>query len=195
METGKYIESGVLESYCLGLLSEEDEAFLFQMTVLYPEVKAELDAVEAAVEKIAMANAVEPPILVRQKVLLALGFTESLNIDELPVISQSTDPEPWLSVFAHLIPDELSEDFVSHLLRDDEQVQQTLVITKTNVPEEEHGDFLESFYILEGRCECTIGNNHFALGPGDFIEIPLHIKHDIKLLTPHVTAVLQYRFV
>lgn len=197
MDIGKYIESGVLEEYCLGLLSDEEEAYLIQMTMLYPEIKAELTAMETAMEKMANLNAVDPSPLVKQKVLSALGFNETgaLNINELPVISQSADPAPWVKVFALLIPDEPSEDFVSHAIRDDEQVQQMLVVTKTNVPEEQHGDFLESFFILQGRCECTIGGNYYALGPGDFIEIPLHTKHDIKLVTPHVTAVLQYRFV
>jgi len=195
MDTGKYIESGVLEEHCLGLLSEEEETYLIQMAMLYPEIKAELAVIETAMEKMAILSAVEPDASVKQKVLSALGFNEVLNIDNLPAITHAADPEPWLKVFAHLIPDEPAEDFVSHLIRNDEYVQQMLVISKANVPEEEHGDFLESFYILQGRCECTIGNNNYALGPGDFIEIPLQVKHDIKLLTPHVTAVLQYRFV
>ncbi|HWZ05006.1 MAG TPA: cupin domain-containing protein [Mucilaginibacter sp.] len=197
MDTGKYIESGVLEAYCLGLLGEEEEAYLIQMTMLYPEIKAELTAIEIVMEKMADLDAVEPSTSVKQKVLSALGFNETalLNIDNLPVISNTGDPKPWLNIFSHLIPAEPSEDFVSHVIRDDEQVQQMLVISKTNVPEEQHGDFLESFFILQGRCECTIGGNFYALGPGDFIEIPLYTKHDIKLVTPHVTAILQYRFI
>jgi mannose-6-phosphate isomerase-like protein (cupin superfamily) len=197
MDTGKYIESGVLEAYCLGLLGEEEEAYLIQMTMLYPEVKAELTAIEIVMEKMADLDAVEPNVLVKQRVLSALGFNETalLNIDNLPVISNTGDPEPWLNIFSHLIPAEPSEDFVSHVIRDDEQVQQVLVISATNVPEEQHGDFLESFFILQGRCQCTIGGNFYTLGPGDFIEIPLYTKHDIKLVTPHVTAILQYRFI
>ncbi|WP_295671530.1 cupin domain-containing protein [uncultured Mucilaginibacter sp.] len=197
MDAGKYIESGVLEEYCLGLLGEEEEAYLIQMAMLYPEIKAELTAIENAMEKLAKVIAVEPSPLVKQKVLSALGFEDSgmLNIDDLPVIRHAGDPEPWIRLFTHLIPDEPAEDFVSHLIRDDEDVQQMLVISKANVPEEEHGDMLESFFILQGRCECTIGEDFYALGPGDFVEIPLHKKHDIKLVTPHVTAVLQYRFV
>ncbi|MBB3055062.1 cupin domain-containing protein [Mucilaginibacter gotjawali] len=197
MDTGKYIESGVLEEYCLGLLSEEEEAHLIQMTMLYPDIKAELTAIENAMEKLANLNAIEPNPSVKQKVLLALGFDDPgmLNMDDLPVIRHACDPEPWISLFSHLIPDEPVADFVSHLIRDDEDVQQMLVISKVNVPEEEHGDMLESFFILQGRCECTIGEDFYALGPGDFVEIPLHKKHDIKLVTSHVTAVLQYRFI
>jgi mannose-6-phosphate isomerase-like protein (cupin superfamily) len=70
-----------------------------------------------------------------------------------------------------------------------------LVISKIDVPEEEHDNYLESFFILKGRCECTIGENFYKLGAGDFIEIPLNTPHNIKLSTPVVVAVLQYRFV
>jgi mannose-6-phosphate isomerase-like protein (cupin superfamily) len=184
MDIKKYIDSGVLEAYCLGQLSEEDEAYLIQMTMLYPEIKAEL-------------TAIEPDPSVKNHVLSALGFGDEskLNLHELPVIRHSMDHQPWLNTLDHLIPAEPSEDFICHVLRDDNIAQQMLVISKLNVPEEQHGDFFESLFILQGRCECTIGENFYALGAGDFIEIPLHTPHDIKLVTPVVTAILQYRFV
>jgi mannose-6-phosphate isomerase-like protein (cupin superfamily) len=197
MNSGDYINSGALEAYCLGLLSEEEEAYLIQMAMLYPEVKAELTAIEITMEKTAALEAVEPAPHIRQNLMRILGFAgeERLNLNDLPVIRQRIPHKPWLNALAHLIPDEPKEDFISHVLRDDKIVQQMLVISKINVPEEAHGNFLESFFILNGRCECTIGDQFYALGEGDFIEIPLHTPHDIRLVTPVVTAILQYRFV
>lgn len=195
MDIRQYIESGVLEEYCLGHLNEADQAYLIQMTMLYPEIKAELTAVELAFEHLAALAAAEPANNLKHNILASLGFAEELNIHELPVISHSANPEPWLKAFAHLIPEEPTDDFTLNVIRQDEIVQQMLVTSCNNVPEEEHGDFFESLFVLKGRCECTIGNELFALGAGDFIEIPLHIKHDIKLITPFVTAILQYRFV
>lgn len=196
MDIRQYIESGILEEYCLGYLNEEDQAYLIQMTMLYPEIKTELTAVELTLENMAALSAIEPIHDVKQKILASLGFNdEVLNIDELPVISKAADPQPWLNAFAHLIPEEPAEAFSMHVIREDKIAQQMLVTSSNNVPEEEHGDFFESLFILKGNCECTIGEDFYALGPGDFIEIPLHIKHDIKLVTPFVTAVLQYRFV
>ena len=196
MDIQAYIESGILEEYCLGHLNEADEAYLIQMTLLYPEIKAELTAVETAFENLADLTAVEPSGNVKQNILAALGFAgDDLNINDLPVIRRATDPQPWLKAFAHLIPDEPKEDFVLNIIRDDKIAQQMLVTGNTDVPEEEHGEFFEGLFVLKGRCECTIGDELFALGAGDFIEIPLHVKHDIKLVTPFVTAVLQYRFV
>ena len=198
MDVQKYIESGVLEQYCLGNLNEADQAYLIQMTMLYPEVKAELTAVELAFEDISDLTAVEPARNMKQDILAAIGFTGEnapLNIDDLPVLRHSTDPGPWLRAFAHLIPDEPTENLTVNVIRDDAIVQQMLMTGNTDVPEEEHGEFYESLFVLKGRCECMIGDELFALGAGDFIEIPLNVKHDIKLVTPYVTAVLQYRFV
>ena len=198
MDIQQYIESGILEEYCLGRLDEADEAYLIQMTMLYPEIKEELTAVELAFEKLAATTAVEPGEQVKQNILGSIGFIEDdlvLNIDELPVIDHSASPQPWLSAFGHLIPEKPTEDFLMHIIRQDAVVQQMLITGNTDVPEEEHGEFFESLFVLKGRCECSIGDELFALGAGDFIEIPLHVKHDIKLLTPFVTAVLQYRYV
>jgi quercetin dioxygenase-like cupin family protein len=193
-----YIESGVLEEYCLGLLNEHDQAFLIQMTMLYPEVKAELSAVELVLESLAVSTAVEPAPGVKQKVLAALGFNadeDKLDINNLPAVNQNSNHEAWLTALAHLIPDEPAEDFTLNVVKNDEQFQQMLVVTKMDVPEEDHDDYLESFFILKGQCECTVGNDLFTLNAGDFLQIPLHVKHNIKVTSPYVVAILQYQFV
>lgn len=198
MDVQKYIESGVLEQYCLGLLDEGEQAYLIQMTMLYPEVKAELTAIELAFEELSAISAVEPPNNLKQNILAAIGHDQEsaeLNINDLPVLSRSANPLPWLKAFAHLIPEGPTQDFTVNIIRDDAIVQQMLITGNAGVPEEEHGEFYEGLFVLKGRCECTVGDELFTLGAGDFIEIPLHTKHDVRLLTPFVTAVLQYRFV
>jgi len=197
MDVRKYIESGVLEDYCMGLLNEQDQAYLIEMTMLYPEVKTELTVVEQALENLAVLNAVDPHPAVKQRVIESLDFdnTGTLSLDDLPIIDHATNPQPWLNALGHLIPGEPSEDFTCLVIREDEIVRQMLVVSKIDVPEEDHDDFLESFFILKGRCECTIGEDFYVLGAGDFIEIPLYTRHDIKLVTPVVAAILQYRFV
>ncbi|MDB5015296.1 MAG: hypothetical protein JWQ84_128 [Mucilaginibacter sp.] len=196
MDIQQYIDSGVLEEYCMGLLSEGDQAYLIQMTMLYPEVKEALTLVELTFEKFAGFTAIEPDPSVKQNVLAAIDFDQAdLSLNNLPVISHAGDPQPWLKALAHLIPNEPTEDFICHVIREDDKVRQMLVITKTDVPDEEHGDFLESFFILDGHCECTVGESFYALGAGEFIEMPLRVKHNIKLTTPVVTAILQYKFV
>ena len=197
MDVQKYINSGILEEYCLGLLNEEEQSFLIQMTMLYPEVKEELIAVELMVEELALVTAVKPSRDLKKNILSKLGFDPDtlLDLSHLPAVDDNTDHQTWLNALDHLIPADPSEDFLMQEIRKDEQYQQMLVVTKNNVPEEEHGDFIESFFILKGKCECKVGNELHKLAEGDFLEIPLHVKHDIKITSPYVIAVLQYRFV
>src|ERR1700677_781802 len=97
MDVQKYIESGVLEEYCLGLLNEQDQAFLIQMTMLYPEVKAELDAVERTMERLAAATAEEPDATVKQRIITLLGFDETLlDLNNLPAVDEDSDHQTWL---------------------------------------------------------------------------------------------------
>lgn len=197
MDIQKYIESGILEEYCLGLLNERDGAFLIRMATFYPEIRAELTAAELTFENLSAVAALEPAPHNRQNILAALGFADdtSLDINNLPAVDENADYQEWLNTFAHLIPALPNEDFLIHEVRKDDRYQQMLVVTKMDVPEEEHGDYLESFFILKGRCECTVDNKLHQLGAGDFLQIPLHVKHNIQVLSPYVVAILQYEFV
>jgi mannose-6-phosphate isomerase-like protein (cupin superfamily) len=194
MDIKEYIESGVLEEYCLGLLSEEQKSFLIQMAMLYPEVKEELIATELAMEKLASSNGLEPGHGIKQRILDALGFGDD-KIERFPALTKDADHQTWLKNLAHLIPSQPSEDFYCEVIRKDDNIQQMLVVVKTDVPEEDHDGYLESFFILKGHCECTVGDKTVNLFAGDYLEIPLHVKHDIKIMSPHVVAVLQYQFV
>lgn len=197
MDVQQYIESGILEEYCMGLLNAEEQSFLIRMTMLYPEVKEELTAVELALEKLALSAAVKPREGVKQNILASLGFDDTkkqLDINNLPAVDERSDYLAWLNTLSHLLPVEPA-DFFIHEVRKDDACQQMLVVTNMDVPEEEHGEFIESFFILDGKCECTVGDEFFMLNAGDFLEIPLHTKHDIKIVSPYVTAILQYRFI
>jgi hypothetical protein len=46
MDVQKFIQSGILEEYCLGLLSDEESAYLIQVAMLFPSIKSELTAIE-----------------------------------------------------------------------------------------------------------------------------------------------------
>ena len=69
-----YIESGVLELYVLGNLSPDEALQVEEMAAQNPEVKAELTAIELAMEEYAMQNAVEPSADVEAKLFEKLGF-------------------------------------------------------------------------------------------------------------------------
>ncbi len=194
MDVKKFIHSGILEEYVLGLLSETEAAYVTKVAMLFPSIKRELTAIEESLEQLAADNAVEPAPQTKLKILKSIGFADH-HINYMSAITNDTDLQPWLTVTAHLIAEAPQEYVAFHQLRQDEHLRQLLVIARVDIPEEDHDTYVESFFILKGYCECTVGDELFQLGPGDFLEIPLHVKHNIKLTSPYVAAVLQYQFV
>ena len=69
MNVKDYIESGSLELYASGALNEEERKEAEAMIAQYPEVKAELEAIEKALEDYAFAHAVNTPPAVLTNIL------------------------------------------------------------------------------------------------------------------------------
>ncbi|NSL89601.1 hypothetical protein [Chitinophaga solisilvae] len=69
MELKFYIESGIIESYVLGLATEAETEELQHMRKLYPELDTEVDLVERRLEKAAFDEAVLPPMEVKDRIL------------------------------------------------------------------------------------------------------------------------------
>jgi anti-sigma-K factor RskA len=78
-----YIESGVLELYVLGDLTETERFEVEEMLKKHPQLKAELLEIEKALEEYSEANAIKPPDALRSKILDSLDYRTE---EETPVI-------------------------------------------------------------------------------------------------------------
>lgn len=63
------LDSGILEEYVLGLLSPEDEKRVEDYIQSYPEVRAHVQKIELSLEKLAVANSIDPPEGTKQNIL------------------------------------------------------------------------------------------------------------------------------
>lgn len=192
-EQQKYLQSGNLEAYCLGQLNAEEMEELKLMCSRFPEVKRELEAIEFALETMALQTAISPRDELKGRLFEKLGFeqTTRLDLQNLPIIDDSTNYKDWLDALGHLIPKDPEEIIIFQPLTQTPALTQSLVYTRMSIPEETHEDLIESFFILEGSCRCMVDGQEYILNPGDFLEIPLYVNHDITLLTSHVVAILQ----
>ncbi len=102
MDIQEYIASGVLEGYATGLLTPQEKAEVERMATLYPEVKAELDAISDTLDTYAQLHAVEPPAHLKEIILrkiennpapqhLAAGSVDS-NFKQIPFTPHAVDP-------------------------------------------------------------------------------------------------------
>jgi anti-sigma-K factor RskA len=71
-----YIESGILESYVMGLASAEEALEVEKNIAAYPELKKEMEAIEDALAGYAMQHEKTPPAHVKQELMSKL-FSES----------------------------------------------------------------------------------------------------------------------
>lgn len=82
MNTQEYILSGIVESYVLGLASDEERNEFEQMCIQYPAVLAARTAFELALEKQAMENGIAPAAGLKNKIfgqISSSGKVVSMN--------------------------------------------------------------------------------------------------------------------
>ena len=73
MNVQEYISSGIVESYVLGLASEEERKEFEQQCLQYPEVMRARSDFELALEKQAMQNAIIPDPALKSKIWSEIG--------------------------------------------------------------------------------------------------------------------------
>ena len=194
MNISEYINSGILQGYWLGILSEEEMVSVRRMAGKHPEIAAELAANEEAMRMFLINHSYTPPNSLKKEIWQVIENLESekkFTVDKTPVINRYSDHKSWMKVVAPLLPVEIEGDVFTQVIRNDGKVTQTLIKSKVDYPDEVHEDVYESFIVLEGECECYIGEDIIRLGPGGFINIPLHEHHDVKVLSPYVVAIQQ----
>lgn len=93
-EVNAYIESGILELYVLGQLTVAEQQEVEEMAAKYPEVRKEISAIELAMERYALQNAIEPSASLKTEIFSKLEFSSEhpLTSESLPVAA--TVPEP-----------------------------------------------------------------------------------------------------
>ncbi|MGH2552150.1 MAG: anti-sigma factor [Chitinophagaceae bacterium] len=73
MNIKEYISSGIVESYVLGLASEDERREFEQLCKQYPELLAIRNEFEMDLEKQAMENAISPPVDLKNKILTKIS--------------------------------------------------------------------------------------------------------------------------
>src|SRR4051812_11983159 len=108
MNLQDYINSGILEQYCLGLLDSSEANQVASYCLKYPELRDELNSIEQVFEKMSIESAIEPTPELRDKILGRLGFVgnEEIDITNLPPTDAYSNYLSWLAAVEHLLPTE-----------------------------------------------------------------------------------------
>lgn len=76
MNIKEYIESGLLEAYALGALTESERVAVEADIAMYPELAAELAIIEQSLQQFAESQAEEPPAFMQEKIWQELDSAE-----------------------------------------------------------------------------------------------------------------------
>lgn len=96
MDIQAYIQSGIIESYVLGLASAEESAELETLQLQYPEVSEAISEFSQLLEVQALENAIAPHADVKAKIMAAIKAEE--NRDTIIMSPRDTDNNEDVSV-------------------------------------------------------------------------------------------------
>jgi anti-sigma-K factor RskA len=82
-----YIQSGIIESYVLGMANEEEATELLQLSHQYPEIQQAIDSFEISLEANAFKNAVAVPADIKENLLNLLKDDFAV-----PLVEEATTP-------------------------------------------------------------------------------------------------------
>lgn len=194
----KYPESGILEDYCLGLLTENEAAAITATLIQDPSLLQRIIEIENALVKY---GSVQPRATLKEQLLDTLDTTSSsagIDLDDLPPIHRNSNALEWNECLKGIEPDKIFGDLRVRFLKESNDYELCLAWLTTELSETEHhaDEFAESFLILEGSCECNIGGQLIYLKAGDYLDIPIDTPHTIRSTSTqpgYVKALIQRR--
>lgn len=200
MELNELLESGLLELYVIGDLSEAEKKVIEHSLNIYPSLRQELNEIELALESYAELHSRDVDPTSKPLLLASINYSERLENGELPVNpptlhqnSRISDYQEWLGRDDLQEPKEY-ESMCGRIIGANEEKTTMIIWLKDGAPPEIHTDEIEKFLIVEGTCEITIGNKIHYLKPGDYLQIPLHIPHSVRVTSEIRCKIILERF-
>ncbi len=93
-----FLESGQLESYVMGSLTKEENAFVEKMINTHPQINTEYLKIQNELEILAMKNSIDPPVELKDEILTKA--TKSSTFQSTPKTAQF--PWAWIMLSALL---------------------------------------------------------------------------------------------
>lgn len=97
MDVKAYIQTGIIESYVLGLSSAEENAEVEQLRGQYVEIDEAIQEFSLAIEEIAKQNSVAPPPELKQKIIAAIR-EEGSERNALSFVTQNQKETPVVPI-------------------------------------------------------------------------------------------------
>lgn len=193
----EYIHSGILELYVLGLTSAEETLQVNELLLLHPEIQKEVSDICNTLT--AMNAPVAPNESIKPLIFAIIDYTERLQAGEEPEFppvlnsnSKISDYDRWLSR-KDMVASDNTENAVAKIIGYTPTGTTAIVWLRNYMPSEIHTSESERFLIVEGSCDINFNDTTYSLKAGDYLEIPLHVYHTIKVTSSIPCKLIQQR--
>jgi len=197
LNTQEILSSGIIESYCLGLVSQEEQREIETLALEHPEIRSEIDKVNYSLELLVSEDAIAPPPSVKNKLMLQIYDLESGTGKKFPpLIKENTtvqDFRDWLTPELLMQPElDSYENLHTQDLPTTEHVTNFAVWAKQGHDDEDHNDFLEYIVILKGSCDMIMDGVRHHFKEGEIIRIPKDCVHHAEITSEEpMVAIVQ----
>lgn len=180
MNAADFIQSGLIESYCLGFTSPDENAVVEKMAAMFSEVKEEVEKTKAGFSSILQPDITPSPVLKTNIMQAVYTQQAAMHKKFIPLMHQ---PHPFHCYYDAAAANEITEaaeDFNNFLVKELPSTREVinLAVWARYGPEEEtHTDIREYIAILEGSCDMYMGDKKMTYSRGEIISIEPGIPH------------------
>ena len=181
MDITAYISSGILETYCLGLVSNTERLEVEEYARLYPEIRTEIDTIHKSLEEYAKTAGNEPRASRKTRLLLAV-YEQASGIGKTypPLINENSTVNnfrEWMA--SKTIPSPVNDydNLAFYDLPSTDTVTNFMIWAREGHEEEEHAEYNEYIVILDGHCDMYFNGEKKHFKAGEIIFIPPLVPH------------------
>lgn len=195
MNASEFISSGLIETFCLGFTSEEENELVASMAAEYPEVAVEISSVRALLQKAIIQEELKPKPSVKQHVMQRVYEQQAtIQPEFIPLLNKAVDVVRLDEVIkANPIPPALADDesFQVFELPSTREVTNLAAWVRHCQEEEVHENFNEYIAVVQGACTMYFDGEPSHYERGEIITIPPNVTHHaiITSATPMLALV------
>ena len=196
VDVAAYINSGIVENYCLGFCTAEEVTMIENLAVQHIEIKNEIEKVRLSLEQKLLLKAVPPAASVKVSLMKAIYKQEAAVQHQFPPLIDNTisgeDLQKW--VMDHISAPEISQDDMQVIeLPSTDLVINFAALAKSGHAEEMHTDFIEYLYIIKGSCIMKFNGIDKVYKEGEIITIKPNVRHSAIVTSEQPMFVLVQR--
>ena len=181
MTAAEFISTGILESYCLGFTSTQENEVVEKMAREHPLVQAEIDKIRDSLTDLLLQKALQPSRKVKTNVMHTIYARQAEEHKEfVPLMHSPVDFSRYYQAAAANLLTTPTEDFENLYVKELPSTPEVInfaVWAKKGHEEEIHTDRNEYLAVLSGSCDMFMDGHKRSYSPGEVITIDVGIPH------------------